>query len=189
MKPNARQRLLGGALLLAGAIWGMDALTGKSGPAPAVAQAAKAPATPPAGPAWAEVDEVLTRLTRRADDPLSAEPAPPVRDLFWPTPTLEAAFPAQPEALAEPIAEPSPAEDDFAERHRLVAVMLGPTPLAVVDEKLIPLHAELDGFRLVSVSRDHVVFRDKSSGRSVELVLAERPQKGAGAGKDPAAGP
>ncbi|HQL54927.1 MAG TPA: hypothetical protein PLQ87_09485, partial [Phycisphaerae bacterium] len=68
---------------------------------------------------------------------------------------------------------------EFQAAHRLVGVMLGQRPLAVIDERVMPLHAEVDGFRLVQVARDFVVLRRADTGAQVRLELQPRPRNSA----------
>ncbi|MEW6200132.1 MAG: hypothetical protein AB1601_15890 [Planctomycetota bacterium] len=172
MKPiTGRQRLLLGALVVAGGIWLADSQMGGGQPKPAQAQsAAAAQGTAPAI-VWQDVGPLLTRLTNTDYSSVAGRLEQQERDLFMPTPVIESAL--GPAAVVEED-DTQPAVDraaQFKERHRLVGVLLGGTGWAVIDDRLYPLRAELDGYRLVAIERDRVVFADTNGGERLVLEL------------------
>lgn len=172
-----RHKLLGGALTLALLIWAADSYLG-GGPPPAQASPAKTDTNSPEVAAWQDVSELVARLTCRHYTPIADALRRADRDLFLPTPQFEAAFAPAEEFAADAAqeAEPDPAVD-FAARHRLVGVLLGKQPLAVIDNHLLAVNAELDGHRLVEVHRDRVVFQRPNADGTVVLELQSGPQK------------
>lgn len=168
MKRSSRKRrhLMLAGLLLSGAVWAIDALSGDGAPAPAAATAG-APTGPEddAGRAAAEVQALL----RAAE---TVEPRAPElslgideRDLFEiPSAILEVLAPERARALQAPA--PQPVEEvrlRFQSQHQLQGVITGPARLAVVDGKLLRVGARLDGHVLRSIHRDHVVFEGPGS--------------------------
>jgi hypothetical protein len=171
---SPRKRLLGGVLLLALGIWALDRFTGVGQPTPAQA-GQQAPATGlPVTAEWQDVTELVARLTNTGYAPVASELRELDRDLFLPTAQIE-------EAFHRPVAEPPPEEpadkqaaeppQDFGTRHRLVGVMLGPNPMAVIDGHVLPLDSQVDGHALIQVARDYVVFRETATGAQVTLEL------------------
>jgi hypothetical protein len=174
---SKRQRLLAGALLVAGAIAAIDRFTGGGPPAPARAREATE-AAPPAAPAgWNDVNALVAKLTQSDYASVADELEQLERDVFVPTSSARAAFVANDPAPAEPT-EPPAAERQagFLERHNLSGVVLGETPLAVVDEQLLSLFAQVDGFMLVQIERDYVVFQELGTDTRLVLELAARPK-------------
>jgi len=179
---NARQRLLLGALLLAGVILALDRFTGRAQPAAAQAQpGTTAPAAAPLG--WQEVE---TRLARVQENYVSvaAELQRLERDLFVPSAAIDATYGTlqtapereETQSVVDPAAE-------FRARHRLLGVMLGSLPLATIDDRVLPLGAELEGYRLVRVTRDQVVFVEPQTQTQIVLEIELRP--GMKPAKDP----
>lgn len=173
-----RQRLLGGALVVSAAAWCVHALLGTSGPSDALAQP-----TPPAAvgvPRWQDPGETVERLTRRQYRSVTRELEQLSRDLFQPTPLIEAALAPQ---EAQPSKEAPPPEDEidpalaFQANHQLNGVMLGSRPLAVVGDSVLSINSELDGFRLIAIRREMVVFLDPRSGAQVALKLQHGPER------------
>lgn len=176
-RPSTRQRLLAGALLIALAIAGIDHLVGRGQPAAAQASEA-APTSAPAAPAdWHDVDDLVQRLTHNDYEPVGVELAQLPRDLFVSTPLANAAFAAADPPPGPEDAEPVPESvraAEFTARHKLRGVLLGAEPLAAVDALLLPLDAELDGYRLAQIERDYVVFQHSDGEARVRLELEPR---------------
>lgn len=172
MKPiTGRQRLLLGALVVAGGIWLADSQMGGGQPKPAQAQSAAAAHGTAPTIVWQDVGPLLTRLTNTDYSSVARRLERQERDLFMPTPAIESAL--GPAAVVEED-DTQPAVDraaQFKERHRLVGVLLGGTGWAVIDDRLYPLRAELDGYRLVAIERDRVVFADPKGGERLVLEL------------------
>lgn len=183
MRLTRRQRVLLGALGLAATVWLIDALAGSGGPRPAAGNPAAAPVAGPNGPVarWQSAGDEVARLVQHRYEPLAEDAAVWARDLFQPTPAMERALgpatpPAEP-AAAAPGPPSEPPRPGFAERHRLLGVMLGDVPVAVVDGRLLVPNSDLDGFVLVDVQRDYVVFERRADGERVRLEL-ESPLSG-----------
>ncbi len=174
MKPiTGRQRLLLGALLVAGGIWLADSQMGGGQPRPAQAQSAASAQAAAPTVVWQDVGPLLTRLTNTDYSSVAGRLEQQERDLFMPTPAIESAL--GPAAVVVEEDDAQPAVDraaQFKERHRLVGVLVGGTGWAVIDDRLYPLRAELDGYRLVAIERDRVVFADPTSGERLVLELA-----------------
>jgi len=173
--------MIGGAFGLVTIVWGIDMLTG--GPAPSSAAATPAAVVAPANvaplPDPADLEAVIAALS---DDhaPLPALPFQRVtRDLFAPTPSMEAALALAAPALSgkselreEPAAEPLP----FPARHELQGVLMGRVPLALIDGHLCRRGTEIDGYRLVEVRRDYVVLQRGQSRVTLRVVIAGRSE-------------
>jgi hypothetical protein len=175
---SARQRLLIGALLIAGLIAAADRLTRGGAPTPARA-GQTAQTAPPAAPAgWNDVNALVARLTQTDYASVAGELEQLQRDVFVPTTAAGPMFSAADPAPSAASPEPPPVEPqvDFRDKHRLSGVMLGETPLAVIDDQLLALDAEVDGFTLVGIERDYVVFLQPGSELRVVLELAQRPK-------------
>lgn len=176
---SKRQRLLAGAFLLAAGIAAIDRVAGRGSPVPATA-GQTAPAAAPAAPAgWKEVDALVLQLTRVEYSSVADDLASLDRDVFVPTMAASTflAATAEPVPADEP-AEPPAAEPQvsFVDQHRLSGVILGDAPLAVIDEQLMSVGAELDGFTLVQIERDYVLFAQSETETRIVLELAQRPK-------------
>jgi hypothetical protein len=176
---NARQRLFVGAALLAAGVWGVDALTRGGKPTAASAGPSAAGSTVAEGaPRWKDIGDEIRRLTGQRYSSIAAEVGALERDLFLPTAELGAVLaPPEPDETqtgeaARPKISP---EDDFGARHRLVGVMLGPRPLAVIDDRVLAVNSELEGYRLVEVQRDFVTFVHPVTRVRVKLEVAKGP--------------
>ncbi len=173
-----KQRVLGGALLLALVVWKVDSLTRGSGPTPAQASQATPEPAKVVSTDWKDTSELVDHLTKTGYMSVAAALDELDRDLFVPTPTIEAAFAGMEpgEALAAKAAEEEAArEPDFKSAHKLTGVMIGQARLAVVDGRVVPLNSDLDGFTLIEVQRDYVIFRQRGSETVVHLELEQRP--------------
>lgn len=163
MNARARHTVLGvslaGALALAWWSW-------RPAPPPAIA------AVPPSAPAptlnapavLAELRQFLSAYrASRAAAPQTAR-FEPVRDLFV---VPEFARAAAPSATTRP-AEPAPSRPP---PRSLEGVILGPSPLAVIDGRLLRIHDVLDGWELIEVKRGAAVVRDAECGTVLTLEL------------------
>ncbi len=181
-----RQKLLSGALVLATVVGIADRLRSGGGPQPAAAAVyvhGRSPAggLPAATPRtdWTEINRVVAQLTEVHYQTQAEEIGALERDLFTPTPQIIAAVgpetsPAQ-RAGATIEAPPPPREPpDFAASHKLMAVLLGRTPLVVVDAQVLVPGSVLDEHRLVRISRDRAVFEPVGGGKNIALKLAPR---------------
>ena len=176
---TVQQGVLGGALVVVAGFWAVDRLTGVGGPASAQADPSQ-PGQSSVGPAaWQDVSELVTSLTGTEYQSVAGEVEGLRRDLFVPTPLIDAAF-AEPEpaVISETpeLEEDVASQPDFASRHRLGGVIIGDKPLAVIDDRLLPIGSELDGHTLVEVHRDCVVFRQVGTELLVTLELEQRPE-------------
>jgi hypothetical protein len=175
-----RRGVLGGVLLLAVAVLAIDRGSGRRQPATAQAADARVPVElTPAD--WEPVSDLVARLTRSSYAPVGEDLARLDRDVFQPTPMIEEAV-----ALAPPVEAVSVAAADdpnsgpeagFAARHKLTGVMLASRPLAVVDDQVLAVSSNLDGYALIDVQRDYVVFQELATGARVTLELEQRPKK------------
>ena len=158
------QRILVGALALAMTGWGLDALTRSSGPSPAQGAASGEGVQPATGAGTEDAVQLVQRLLSREYTSVAAELDRTERDLFVPMPLMQTATTPQPLPGEEP--EPSSElnpEPDFPSQHVLTGVIIGHTPLAQVDGRLLPVGAMLDGYTLVEIQRDCVIFADSES--------------------------
>lgn len=190
-----RHRLLGGALLLAAGAWAVDHFT-SGGPKPAQATPAPTVGTattvnPTGGPvnagptSWTDVQTLVSRLTDTQYTSVDTELAALDRDLFRPTPLIDAAFTGpELDAAAREAEANQPAQPPFEERHRLTGVMLGAKPLAIVDGQLLPLRSAFDEHVLVELRRDYVVFVRVADGARVRLDLETQQRARADAASD-----
>jgi hypothetical protein len=141
-------------------------------------------ATPPTAdtPDWPTIDRIIWRLTHGDYQPLGDQLTRLRRDLFVPTDgmlhalTDQASSTKDIEVAAADDSDPARApEPTFADRHRLLGITLGARPLAVVDGRLVPRGATVDGHQLVEIRRSHVVFRDPVTKESIRLELEVGP--------------
>ncbi len=177
MKPiPMKQRVLFGALLLAAGIYLVDTLTGGAEPRPANAAPAAQPQLPSIGP-WQDVSGLIARLTAGRYQPLDGELDALSRDLFAPTPTVEKAFGiGVARKQATPESSPTERSSDFQQNHRLEGVVLGRQPLALINGQVYALNSDLDGYKLIEISRSHVDLHHPPSGRRVRLELPQGPE-------------
>jgi hypothetical protein len=175
-----RHKLIGGVLGVVSAAWAVDVLTGEPGPSPANAAlsppiATELVARPPDPADLASVIESLRDDdVPRARLPLDAA----MRDLFVPTPQMEAALEvASPATTApEPPATSATEPIQFETRHELQGVLTGRVPLAVIDGRLYPRGSEVDGYRLVELRRDCAIFQRGESQVTLRVATAGRSQ-------------
>ena len=176
---SPRSKLVGGAFCLVAVAWAIDLLTGGPGPSPAGAAPSPAVSAPLAAPPAASLDlDALIDLLR--SDPAPRSPLrfdELTRDLFVPTPSLIAALPpavppTSPETGSpkEPVAEPVA----FDARHELQGVLTGRVTLAVIDGGLFRRGAQIDGYRLVELHRDYVVFERDGARVVLRVATADR---------------
>lgn len=170
---SRRQRWLGGALGIVVVAWAIDMLTG--GQDPPMASAASAPASQLNAVSvpldQAEVEAVIGMLS--TDDvvrpPLSCDGV--ARDLFVPTAQMRAALATiLPDSPSESACDDTENAQSFEARHCLQGVLMGRVPLALIDGRLYRGGAEIDGYRLVQLERDHAVFDHQ--GARVTLRVA-----------------
>ncbi|MGE0482016.1 MAG: hypothetical protein AB7Q17_16260 [Phycisphaerae bacterium] len=90
----------------------------------------------------------------------AAVPAPalPPADLVVPDVFDSARVAALGGRAPSPVAAVAPQADAFAREHAVHATILGPQPLALVDERLMRAGDELDGFVLHAIHRGSVEF-------------------------------
>ncbi len=102
------------------------------------------------------------------------------RDLFLPSAAIKEAVapraPAPVDAVAATAGNEAAAVSDFRTRHKLNGVLVGGTPLAVIDNRVLAIHSDLDGYTLIDVQRDYVVFRNASTGARLTLELEPGPR-------------
>ena len=182
-----RQRVLGGALLVALAIWAVSSWIGPDKPAAVLAKQSglvdeKLTATADTLDGPQELDAFIEKVTRSDYRSVAGELDMIGRDVFVPTSLLTSAiYPPREVSLmtleAEAPAEEAEAQKSFPERHTLVGVMIGGQALAAVDDQVIALGSELDGHVLVEVKRDYVVFVEPQTGERFVLALDQGPKR------------
>ncbi|MFQ5806301.1 MAG: hypothetical protein ACE5I3_07620 [Phycisphaerae bacterium] len=74
----------------------------------------------------------------------------------------------RPGAPGEPASEPL----SFEDRHELQGVLTGRVPLALIDGLLCRRGAEIDGYRLVELHREYVVFQRDGSRVTLRVASA-----------------
>jgi hypothetical protein len=180
-RPFTRRCLFGGALVVAAAVWAFDRLAGDR--QPRAAQAARSAAAPLPAAALAGCQPVADLVGRLAGSdyvPVAEELNRLERDLFLPTAAIKEAVaphaPAPGEAVAATAGNEAAVASDFRTRHKLNGVLVGDTPLAVVDNRVLAIHSDLDGYTLTDVQRDYVVFRNASTGERLTLELEPGPR-------------
>jgi hypothetical protein len=177
MQLSRRHMLIGGVFGLVSVAWTIDTLTGGAGPSSADAALSPTVATESSArlPDPPDLDRVIRAL--RNDD-ATRGPLPfgeATRDLFVPTPWMETALASASGASplpTEPSAEPHP----FDARHELQGILTGRVPLALIDGRLCRQGAEIDGYRLVELHRDYVVFERDESRVVLRVATAGRSE-------------
>lgn len=165
MKPfSRRQKLIGGVFVIISTAWVFDMITGGPGPAPAAAAPALAlpgqPAELPPDPAdlQALIGSLLQNPPSRSLLPFERAR----RDLFVPTGRFQQALaPLVADGGAEEARERADSRTKpsaFEARHELQGILTGPLPLALIDGLLLPRGALIEGYRLVEIRADAVVF-------------------------------
>ncbi len=161
---SPRQKLFGGVFGLVAIMWGIDMLTGNPEPSPASA----ASSSPISAAVELPLDPVdIDALVESLHSHRNIRAALPFehisRDLFVPTPAMAIVLNPpvstemrKSEPREQPAAEPPP---PFEAQHTLQGVLTGRIPLALVDDLLLRRGAELDGYRLVEIRHDFVVFQ------------------------------
>jgi hypothetical protein len=184
MKPVNRKTLFGSALALALAIFALDRLSG-GGPQAADAAARTVPASPlpaeaaappqrlkesgpPAPLSGEDIAALLRRISAGHDSPPPLDLTDLTRDPFVASAALRATVAGASGAHGETQA----AETDvpFEKRHRLLGVVMGPVPLAVIDGEPYRLGETIDGYTLIDVQREHVVLRRETTERILRVV-------------------
>ena len=160
---SKRTRLLAGAFLLVFCAWAMDTLGQERGPKTAAAQ------TSPTAGAFIIADptdrSALDRFLADQEprlEPLVIDDA--VRDPFalparWESARVTRPEPAESQPVDPPVASPphgssETREKTFADAHHLQGVILGSRPLALIDGNGYRVGDWIDGYRVVSLSRD-----------------------------------
>lgn len=191
MKLPNRKILLGSALGLALAIFALDRLSG-GGPRTADAAARTSSASQPltgsegdalppqaqreAGPVAAQTADDIATLLRRIEaehDPVSTlHLADLARDPFVATAALRATASGTAGATASPSKEAQPEKADvpFEKRHRLLGVVTGPVPLAVIDGEPYRLGDTIDGYRLIDIQREYAVLSRETTVLTLHIV-------------------
>ncbi len=155
-----RSKVAGGALGVVICMWVVDSMWGNGRPdsasasfAPTVTPSPVSQPTDLAGP----LRPLAPPSVMRADLELDRLQ----RDLFVTTTVMEAAYqPTDADPSDDTEAERNrQAAVPFEQRHELQGVLTGRNPFAVIDGSLASPGAELDGFVLVEIHRDHVVFQ------------------------------
>ena len=171
---SKRHKLLAGALGFAGVMWAVDSMVGSGAPAPAAAAATTADENT-APVRWEDLTPLIAELTAQPHDAFP-DNGQPQRDPFMPVvgAMQAAALAASTPDLSGAAETTTPPEDviSFAELHVLDGVALGRRPVAMIDGRMLPLGARLDGYRLSTILRDQVVFEPIGGGASQTLWLS-----------------
>ncbi len=182
MRLSKRQKLLAGALGLAGTVWVLDSMLGRGVPTAAAGATAEQPTVDAARLRWNDIEPVIAELTVRRHESLPTD-GEPSRDLFMPVADSRQCLALTESKLQREISTKVPAAPevtiDFAELHVLDGVALGRRPVAMVDGRLLALGAELDGYRLSKIERDRVVFDPVDGGSPQTLWLPTPDSKAA----------
>lgn len=181
MKLTSRQRLLFGALGVAGLVGVVDWFT-RSGPRVAAAQPVRVSSEPSQSVRWKDVGDAVEKLTGAHYSPAADKLAELDRDLFLPTPLLRETFhEPEPEpdevARAQLEAEVEKKQAEFVAVHSLDGILLGQKPFAVIDGRLFTVGSLIDGHLVAQVHRSHVVLEHAATRQQVTLYLKERPEE------------
>jgi len=179
---SQRQKLLAGAFGLVAVVWTLDVLSADAGPdlanaaplAAASGETAALAADPP------DLEAVIATLqldrTTRAALPFDDIK----RDLFAPTPLLEAALvPAEPTepTRADPAEKAKTDDLPFSARHSLQGVLTGRVSLALIDGDLVRRGSVIDGYRLIELHRDYVAFERDGTRVILRVETVDRPKQ------------
>ena len=160
-----RSKVVFGALGVVAVLWVLDMVWSGGEPASVSASAAAQPVLAVRAPSKFDSVDFRDRLgTLAAPDAVlpDREWDRLGRDLFVPTPTMEAAFvaaAANADRDGEATDSPEAAGVAFQQHYELQGVLTGPTPFAVIDGALVPHGTEVGGYTLVEIHRDHVVLQ------------------------------
>ena len=167
-----RSKVAGGALGVVICLWVVDSMWGNGTPDSASASSAPT-VTPSPVSEPTDLAEPLRPLAPPSVLNADLELDWLRRDLFVATTVMEAAYPST---------DAGPGDDTeaernrqaalpFEQRHELQGVLTGRNPFAVIDGSLVSPGAEVDGFVLIEIHRDHVVFQRDGS----RVLLSVRP--------------
>jgi hypothetical protein len=161
---SRRHKMIGGVFAIVSAAWALDMLSPAPGPSPADAATAPAALGKPVELLSDPVGlEALIESLRRDPPPRTALRFEQVsRDPFAPTGRFDAILtPLVGEGSSEGLGEggrlvrkPLP----FEARHELQGILTGPVSLALIDGLLVRRGVEIDGYRLIAIHTDSVVF-------------------------------
>jgi hypothetical protein len=179
MKPvSRRHKLIGGVFAIVAAAWALDMLSPATGPSPANAATSPValgePVELPPDPVGLEA---LIESLRRDPPIRTALPFEQVRrDPFVPTRRFEAALaPFAAEGSAERLPEGGRLVKKpltFEARHELRGILTGPVPLALIDGLLVRRGVEIDGYRLIAIHTDSVVFEQGRERVTLQVRVA-----------------
>jgi hypothetical protein len=179
------QKMLLGVLALVAVAWGVDTLL-RTGPQPAAAATSEyAVPAQPAQRDWTDVQGMVSQLLKSSYEPLGSDLDAAARDVFVPSgpswgPPADLALEAPSAVIAaEDDAPPAETETPFDQLHQLHGVVLGPQPVALIDERVLPLNSDLDGWVLIEVERTWVTFESRTTGARVRLELPAGPRNAA----------
>lgn len=169
MHLSRRQQGLIALMVLSIVGWAFDGLLMGRPKAAAAAQAAPpaAAAQPPRGP---DVSTLLRILSDRAPDTVATQV--PTRDPFVPAAPLVALLRRPPVALeTAPTADNAPSVAPLARPARLLGVVLGAQPVAVLDGRPYPLRARVGDCIVEEIQRDRVVLQPLNGEPAMVLLL------------------
>ena len=182
MKPiSQRHKILGGVFLIIGVVWSMDMLTG--GPTPDPANAAQNSQVSvngvpmPAEPA--DLDTLITQITRPPANPAPLYIDPAARDLFFAVAggSLDPSQANEPTNEAESALEMEGRQAPSNLPRELQGIIEGRVPLALVDGRLLRLGSKIEDYRLVEIQRDFVVFEREGERYTLRLAGIGKPEK------------
>jgi hypothetical protein len=174
---SKRQRILLALLAPVLALWAIDAAVGPPKPSQGAASDSVPPPTD-AAPTPSDLSSLFRTLAQNPADRAPLQLNNAARDLFALTETMRVALGQAAEAGRAGIptspadSPPQEPEGPFETRHTLYGTLVGPVPLALVDDLVVSRDALVGDHRLIQISRGYVVFRSPN-GTYTRLNLAE----------------
>jgi len=125
-----------------------------------------------------DVSSLLQALRRDPSHRPPLNPRAARRDLFTLTEAMRLALRIAPQAAGSAGDGGEPRETKrrppFEKRHTLYGTLVGPVPLALIDDLLLSRNARLEDYRLVEIAHDYVTF-ESPQGRRVRLDVSGVP--------------
>lgn len=188
-----RRKILGGVFFMVASAFAIDMVTGGPGGGATTPQSARgapglqATAPPAARLLPTDLQELISAVRAAGSNRRAFDPSLTTRDLFRPSERIEALlqppaelrgrFDAPGAALAtQPAAVVAPAEA-WRRTHELSGIVHGRVALALIGETLYPRGAVVDGFRIIAIEREAVIFSDGATEITLTIgANALRPE-------------